>query len=127
MKSLLNLTTADIVLIVLVLAASAVSAFAIPKWLSHGATDIEVYSDNQFLGRYPLSEDRLISAKGTVGVTNIEIKSGQARILESPCRNKTCVQMGDLSANGGFLLCLPNGILVKVGAERTDSLDAVSR
>jgi hypothetical protein len=127
MKTFLNLTTADIVLIFLVLAASAVSAFAVPRWLSNGATEIEVYSDNQLVGRYPLNRDRTISAKGTVGITNIEIKNGHARIKESSCRNKTCMRMGELGSSGGFLLCLPNGILVKVGVERSDNLDAVSR
>ncbi len=127
MKTPLNMTIADIVLIFLVLAASAVSAFAVPVWIAGGAKEIEVYSDNQLMGRYPLSEDRLISVKGTLGITGVEIKNGLARIKGSPCGNKTCMKMGELGASGGFLLCLPNRILVKIGAERADSLDAVSR
>ncbi len=78
---------------------------------------------------YPLSEDREISIQGTSGITLVHIHDGQASIMDSPCKNKTCIQSGSISGNGQWLACLPNGIFVRIdSAQKTeDSLDALVR
>lgn len=76
---------------------------------------------------YPLDEDREIEVKGTLGISRILIKNGQAMFLDSPCDNRVCVQSFPLSRNGDWAACLPNQIFIHVeGADETDSaFDAV--
>jgi len=66
--------------------------------------------------RYPLSEDRTLTVDGPLGKTTISIKDGKASIVDSPCENKTCIHMAPIGSDGGFAACLPNGVLLTVGA-----------
>jgi hypothetical protein len=37
------------------------------------------------------------------------------------------MHMGDFGSEGGLLACVPNKVVVKVGKERSDGLDAVTK
>ena len=71
---------------------------------------------------YSLSEDGVHAFEGPLGITEIEIKDGEARIISSPCPNGTCMR----SAWTGMLCCLPNRILVTSGGRTGGDVDAVS-
>lgn len=75
----------------------------------------------------PLSEDRTVSVEGPDGKTVVEIRGKMVRIIESPCRNKLCVQQGWISS--GSLICLPNRVVVTIQGHVTDQrgIDAVTR
>lgn len=57
---------------------------------------------------YPLSEERTINVSGPLGETVIEIMDGDARIISSPCPEKTCYY----TRLGGQICCLPNRVLI---------------
>jgi hypothetical protein len=63
---------------------------------------------------YPLNEDRLISAKGPLGITTVHIQGGGVHIEDSPCTNKVCIAMGVIRSSGQFVACLPNRIFVRI-------------
>lgn len=65
---------------------------------------------------FPLSKDGKYSVKGILGVTVIEVKDGKARIISSPCPNKTCISSGYQST----LICLPNKVIATIGDSAID-------
>ncbi|MBU0956536.1 MAG: NusG domain II-containing protein [Spirochaetes bacterium] len=76
---------------------------------------------------YPLSENRIIEVPGPLGVTKIEIKDKAARIVESPCNNKTCISAGWQQGTGSWSACLPNTVFMRIDGEDSDEhqFDAV--
>ena len=71
---------------------------------------------------YPLDTDTTIQIPGLEGVSTIQIQQGQARYLDSPCANKTCMAASPIQRNGEWSACLPNGIFMRV--ENTSSNSA---
>ncbi len=65
---------------------------------------------------FSLSKDGKYSVNGILGKTMIEIKDGKARIIASPCPNKTCISSGYQTT----LICLPNKVIATVGDSTID-------
>jgi hypothetical protein len=76
-----------------------------------------------------LSVDTVFSVRGSVGDTEIEIRSGTARILRSPCPRKICRHQGSVSAAGEMLICIPNRVTVAVEGRDPDGsgVDALTQ
>lgn len=70
---------------------------------------------------YSLSEDGVYSFSGPLGMTEIEIRNGRARIISSPCRNGICMD----ASWSDTLCCLPNRIIATTTEENGD-MDAIS-
>ncbi len=69
-----------------------------------------------------LPADTLVEVKGRIGVSVVEIKGRRVRMLSSPCPHKLCMERGWVGA-GGVIVCLPQGIIVKVeGEARVDAI-----
>lgn len=64
--------------------------------------------------RYSLATDREVVVHGPLGDTHIIIEGGSAKIIDSPCPTKTCVQQGAISNSSGWIACLPNQILLTI-------------
>jgi len=127
MKTKAYMTLGDWALVATILALAALMFFMIPRWVLSGGNDVEIYSRNKIVGRYPLHQDRMIEISGPLGKTVVRIKESRARIDSSPCPNKICIHMGEFGTEGGILVCVPNEVAVRVGNERAEGLDAVSR
>jgi hypothetical protein len=54
---------------------------------------------------------------GPLGVTVVECSGGGARVLSSPCANKTCVASGTIRRRGQWIACLPNGVSLVIENE----------
>ncbi len=60
-------------------------------------------------------EDRILEVSGALGTSLIEISHGQARMVDSPCRDKICVDVfGWLDRVGSISVCLPNQIMLEL-------------
>lgn len=64
--------------------------------------------------RYSLATDREVVVHGPLGDTHIIIEGGSAKVIDSPCPTKTCVQQGAISTPNGWIACLPNQILLTI-------------
>jgi hypothetical protein len=102
-----------------------------------GAVSLEVYSKDRAASQvsieaegrtwiYPLDTDRSVDASGPIGVTRILIESGQARIVDSPCPDKLCVHMGNLSKPGQWAACMPNRVFVRIGGVAANEVDGAT-
>jgi hypothetical protein len=67
-----------------------------------------------------------LTVAGPLGDTVVEIRNGEARVLSSPCTNQTCVAAGTIHAQGQWIACLPNRVLVSIGGEK-DAADGAGK
>lgn len=74
---------------------------------------------------YPLDADRTVQVAGAEGVSHIQIQQGQARYIDSPCANKTCLAASPVHRNGEWSACLPNGIFMRVEAAPSNADDDI--
>jgi len=77
------------------------------------------------VSRHRLSENRVVPVKGKLGITEVEIEQGKARILHSPCKNKICIKAGDIQYADRLIACIPNRIVVRVIGEKQGGVDAI--
>jgi hypothetical protein len=99
-------------------AALAVSAFFVYAVPQGGA--LVTITGGKRLWQFPLDALERVEVEGPLGNTVIEIKGGGARIVSSPCLNKTCINTGSINRAGRFAACLPNQVILSVeggGAE----------
>lgn len=121
------ITVADAALILCILVTAVLLGWLSPTLFMFQGTEVEIRAGDRVAGRYSLETDRHVEVEGPLGRTIIEISDGHARIVSSPCRCKVCVKMGTIGREGGAIACVPNRIVVSVGTQRADGLDAVSK
>ena len=73
---------------------------------------------------YDINKEVTKTFYGPVGETVVEIRDGKAAIIESDCKNKTCIHMGQIDKSGQSAACLPNRVLISVEGDHTDEVDA---
>ena len=76
---------------------------------------------------YPLDAEEKVTVSGSIGETLVEIHSGRAAVVSSPCGAQTCVAAGGLHKNGQWAACLPNRVFILIeGAEGSNAVDAAA-
>ena len=69
-----------------------------------------------------LPVDTVVVVKGFIGKSTIKIKADSVRMEYSPCKRKYCVKMGWIKKRNEEIICMPNGIIVKIGKEDIDGI-----
>ena len=77
------------------------------------------------VARLSLETDQITHVKGPLGLTEVEIKKGQARIVLSPCKNKVCIKSGYIRYADRLAVCIPNRVVVRIVGESHRGVDAV--
>lgn len=75
---------------------------------------VQVKQDDAVIFKAPLSDSRKVDLSGVLGITELEIIDGKARIISSPCPFKVCIGMGEISRSGEIIACVPNRLLIQV-------------
>lgn len=75
----------------------------------------------------PLAADAELHVAGLDGEVVVVIEHGAAHVEDSSCPDRVCVRSGAISGSGEAIVCIPNGVTVRIGGERSDGLDAVVR
>jgi hypothetical protein len=76
---------------------------------------------------YPMDRTERVEIPGPLGQTVVELSGGRARVISSPCANKTCIASGTIHRRGQWVACLPNGVSLTVEGENTEpDLDAAA-
>ena len=57
--------------------------------------------------------EQTIALQGPLGETIVEIRGGKVGVAFSPCPDGTCIKMGKIPDNGGFIACLPNQVIIR--------------
>ena len=77
------------------------------------------------VARLSLGTDQITHVKGPLGLTEVEVKKGQARIVRSPCKNKVCIKSGYIRYADRLAVCIPNRVVVRIVGESHRGVDAV--
>lgn len=73
------------------------------------------------------SEEGRYEIQGPLGSTFVVVSAGGARVESSPCPHKVCVGMGTISRPGEVIVCVPNGVVVRVLGQDDSALHATTR
>ena len=116
-------TFADKILILILVLFSVGSIFLTSAFVSHPSY-ILIEVNGELIGQFRLSENREINIDGKIGETIILIENNDAKVIDSPCPHKLCMQkrLGDL------IVCIPNGVVIKFKNDKDkNQFDTISR
>lgn len=113
--------------LVLSLLAAGILAAALPGRLRGTGTRAEVLVAGGAPVPLDLAGNGVREVRGPLGVTRLEVRHGRVRVLSSPCPRQVCRHGGWIDAPGQALVCIPNGVVVRVEGAPRDGADAVSR
>ena len=111
------------VAIVVVLAVTVLCCF-----LPHGgktASRAEIYRDGVLIETVELTEERTFVVEGRYRNV-IRVADGAIAFAESDCPGHDCVHSGAINSSGRVLVCLPNGVEIRVVSGESD-VDLVVR
>ena len=102
----------DLILIAAILAAAGlVFAYAV---MGHGnAARVVARVDGAEIGRWLLDEDTEADIDTDFGHNRIEIKDGQARMIEADCPDGYCRHQSPVTDKGGSIVCLPHHLIIE--------------
>jgi len=86
---------------------------------------VVIQVDQKEVARLALDTDQITHVKGPLGLTEVEVKQGQARIVRSPCKNKVCIKSGYIRYADRLAACIPNRVVVRIVGELHRGVDAV--
>ncbi len=102
-------------------------AFLIIIWLyanywQQSRADYVLITSPSGVQKVNLHQTQTLSIKGKLGYSQLEIKQGKIRFVNSPCQKHYCVHAGWQQSGGAFAACLPNHILLEVQSEQFDAI-----
>lgn len=120
----------DIIVILIILAVSAVIWLVYSSSFSGRPAKAEIYYNSKLVMTIALTkgEEKSFSITQNKNVVFHLDKEGNIRFERSDCPDKICVNTGKLHIVGQSAACLPNGIVMKIvpANERSDDdLDAI--
>ncbi len=119
-------TRYDILLIAGLLVVALI-ALGIMRYGTGAVDEVSVQVDGEEVIRLPLTDDKHFSVEGHLGKTEMEIKDGQVRVMDSPCARKTCVHTGWIHKPYQTIICMPNHVVIGlVGSSDDDKLDGIT-
>jgi len=103
----------DILFIAIVAALIAVAFGIFQVVLPSQGREIVIEEGGELVGVFSLEEDQVIEVQGPLGISTVVIESGEAYMLDSPCPNKVCIEMGRISEPGDSIICIPNRVFIR--------------
>ena len=101
-----------------VLAAAVVFACYLPA-KSEPAAYARIYLQGELIRTVSLAEDQIFTVEGAYCNT-VEVRDGKIAICRSDCPGEDCVACGWLDGTGRSIVCLPNGLEIRVVGARDD-------
>ena len=80
------------------------------------AARAEIYQDGKLIKTVSLTEDKEFTVTGKYSNV-IAVRDGKIAVIRSDCPGEDCVGCGWLSGTGRSVVCLPNGLEIRVVAE----------
>ena len=115
----------DILLLVAIIVLSALSLALLYIFIGGSGEVVVVTVDGEEYARLPLDTDTELMIVSERGTNRLVIKDGKAYISEASCPDKICVKHRRISYSGETIVCLPNGVSVKIEGSG-GGVDAVS-
>lgn len=116
------LTAFDVMITAAVIAV-AVFLMLAPRGRSGDALAAEVYYDGKLVYVAELGDLKEASTYEVNGVT-VEFSPEGARVVDSPCPDRICVETGMLTKPGDTAACVPQRVIVRIDGKT--EVDAIS-
>ncbi len=123
MKKKLHFNKADLSLITALAFLNLFFLFQNP--LNEAGSYAEIQVNQKQYTRVALSRDQIIKVSGPIGITEVKIENGHARIIKSPCQNKICIKSGYIQYADRILACIPNKVLVRIVGTSQETVDTI--
>ena len=109
----------DLVAVGIVLAlAVAVMLCFLPGNKAPSST-AEIYLNGDLVRTVDLTKDQTFEISGRY-CNVIRVEAGAIFIAQSDCPGQDCVHSGKISTGGRILVCLPNGLEIRIASEDAD-------
>lgn len=110
-------------IVIVVVAALALAVWPLAVAAADGADQVTITGP---AGETVVSiaEDAVYEIDGVRGTVTVTVEDGAVCVAESDCPDHTCVRTGAVRAPGSVIACVPNRVIVRVGGDSTDGLDA---
>ncbi len=117
----------DIILIISLLAVSAIVLFATEAFNKRGDM-VDIYVGDELFGTYPIDADLTIDVEGyDKGKNTVCIKDRKVFMISASCPDRLCMHQGRISGEGRMIVCLPNRVLIKIRGVDERGYDAVTQ
>jgi len=116
----------DFILVAILLAAGLTGLII----FNNGNTGdyVNIYSNGQLYGSYPISESETVVITTPEGESNtVVIGNGCVYIEEASCSNQVCVNQGSISKDNETICCAPNRLIVSVEGAFEGDYDAITQ
>ena len=110
---------------ILILGCVIVASLVLIYWRGPQGDTLIIRAGGKVYDQVSLQRARTVSVTGPLGVTQIEIQPGRARIARDPSPRQLCVKQGWLSRTGEAALCLPNQVSVEIRG-KTRAFDSIA-
>ena len=121
------LTTADRLLIVLLIVLGASSLFIVSLFQAQGET-VQIFQNNEIKFQFNLNEEKRFVIENQSGFIQIFIEDKKVWVNDSSCSAKICKKMGKISKTGQTIVCVPNKIFIQiVGKNKDKYIDAITQ
>lgn len=101
-----------------VLLAAVIFALLLPQ-NGKNAAYAEIYQDGQLVKTVSLWENQEFTITGQYE-NIIAVRDGKIAVIASDCPGEDCVRCGWVEGNGRSVVCLPNGVEIRIVAEQSD-------
>ncbi|HEY9098142.1 MAG TPA: NusG domain II-containing protein [Thiobacillus sp.] len=99
---------------VLLAGAGLVIFLATLSWRSDPGETVIIRAAGHIVETTSLARAQHFSIQGPLGLTQIEIEPGRARVARDPSPRQLCVRQGWLTQSGQAALCLPNQVSIEI-------------
>lgn len=100
---------------IVVLAVVLTAVLVLPGLTAGDSGFARIYQNGEQIREVPLSVDQTFSIRGAYTNT-VTVKDGKIAVTESDCPTNDCVHQG-WRASGGAIICLPNGVEIRLPAD----------
>ena len=109
-----------IAIALVVVLALVVGLLFLPSNGETGEQVVQIYQNGELLRQLPLSGEETVTVGGKYENTLV-IHNGTVSITHSTCPGEDCVHSGTVSKAGRSLVCLPNGVEIRItGSDEID-------
>lgn len=109
----------DLLAVVMVVVLAVMVAVCFLPKDSSGTAVAEIYRDGELVKTLPLDEDTTLEIRGQYANT-VTVENGKVAITASDCPGEDCVHSGAIHTAGRSVVCLPNGVEVRVTGQSSD-------
>ena len=119
----------DILLIVVIIITNAgFIIFGFENAEEANAEKVYIYSNNEMVGEYVLTEDYKteFTIESDVGYNTVHIENGEVWISDASCPDKICLSQGKISSDGEIIVCIPNKLSIKIIENEENDIDFIA-